>query len=379
MKAVTYQGYRKVEVASVAAPTIQDPEDIIVRVTRSGLCGSDLHLYNGMIPSLERGYVLGHETIGIVEETGRAVHKVKKHDRVVIPFNVACGKCRFCASQLESLCDESNAEGEIGSAFGYSRLLGDYPGSQAQYLRVPYGNFMPFVVPEACELPDDQLVMLSDALPSALWSVRYAGVKPGDTVIVLGAGQIGLLVQKYAWLYGASRVICVEPVEYRAEHAKRTNGVETHTEIRAEEIGPYLLEKTSGGADVVIDCVGMDGKKNLLESVETALRLQGGAEGAIRSAAQMVRKGGTIQLTGVYGLRYNSFPLGDLFARGVTLKMGQASVLHLVPQVYDDLARGRVDPSDLLTHKLPIDAAPHAYDIFLHKKEQCIKIVMCPN
>jgi S-(hydroxymethyl)glutathione dehydrogenase/alcohol dehydrogenase len=379
MKAVTFQGFRKVEVGPVPPPSIQQPEDIIVRVTRAGLCGSDLHLYNGLIPSLERGYVLGHETIGVVEEVGRAVHKVKKGDRVVIPFNVACGTCRFCAAQIESQCDVSNNEGEIGSVFGYSRLLGDYPGSQAEYLRVPYGNFMPFVLPEDCEIPDDHLVMLSDAMPSALWSVRHAGVKPGDTVVVLGAGPIGLLVQKYAWKFGAARVICIEPVEYRAAHAMRTNGVETHTVTKEEEIGPYILEKTSGGADVVIDCVGMDGKRNFLESVETALRLQGGAEGAIRSASQMVRKGGTIQLTGIYGIRYNSFPLGDLFARGVTMKMGLASAVHLIPEVYRDVRDGAIDPSDLVTHKLPIDAAPHAYEIFQRKEENCLKIVLCPN
>jgi S-(hydroxymethyl)glutathione dehydrogenase/alcohol dehydrogenase len=378
MKAVTYQGMRNVEVKEVDDPRIEKPDDILVRITRTAICGSDLHLVHGMVPNLPKDYIIGHEPMGIVEETGPEVTRVKKGDRVIIPFTMACGRCRYCQNKLESQCDNANPHGDSGGYLGYSETFGGYAGGQAEMVRVPFGNFTPFRVPDDCELEDEQLLFLSDIVPTAYWGVDAAGVKPGDTVIVLGCGPVGLLAQKFAWMKGAERVIAVDYIGYRLEHAKRTNRVEIVNFESEDNIGNHLKELTGGGADVVIDCVGMDGKKTFVEQVETLLMLQGGAMGAIKIASQAVRKGGTIQLVGVYGMRYNAFPLGDLFSRNITLKMGQAPVIHYMPELYQMIAEGRFDPTDIITHRLPLSEAKKGYELFDTKTDGCIKVVLKP-
>ncbi len=378
MKAVTYQGIRDVAVKEVKDPKIEKPDDIIVRITSTAICGSDIHLIHGMIPNLPQDYIIGHEPMGIVEEIGPDVVKLKKGDRVIVPFNVSCGQCFYCLNELESQCDNSNPHGDAGGFFGYSETFGGYAGGQAELLRVPYGNFTPFRVPDDCEMEDEQILFLSDILPTAYWGIDNAGVKKGDTVIVLGCGPVGLLAQKIAWLKGAERVIAVDYIDYRLEHAKRTNRVETVNFEEHEHAGLVLKEMTGGGADVVLDCVGMDGKKTFVEKVESALKLQGGAMGAIVIASQAVRKGGTIQLVGVYGMRYNAFPLGDLFARNITLKMGQAPVIHYMPELYKLIQQGKLDPTDMITHRLPLEEAKRGYEIFDAKEDGCIKVVLKP-
>jgi len=378
MKAVTYQGFMNVKVKEVPEPIIKQPEDVIVKVTHASICGSDLHFYHGMIPSLEKEYVLGHEAIGVVEEVGNDVFGLKRGDKVVIPFNIACGKCIYCKSNLESQCENVNVEGEIGACYGCSRLYGDYSGSQAEYVRVPFANFAPFKVPENNVVTDEELLLLADALPTAFWGIDHAGVKNGDTVIVIGCGPIGLITQKLAWLRGAKRVIAVDRILYRLEFAKNWSHAECYLYNDSKELSDVLLELTSGGADVVIDCVGMSGKMTSLELVETALQFQGGALGAIEFASQVVRKGGTIQLIGVYGLRYNQFPLGDLFIRNITLKMGIAPVIHSIPYLYNLLQSKQLELSDVITHKLPITEAEHAYRIFNKRIENCLKIILSP-
>lgn len=378
MKAVTYQGMRNVEVKDVPTPNIQKADDIVVRITSTAICGSDLHLIHNMIPNMHPDEVIGHEPMGIVEEVGPEVTRVNKGDRVVIPFNIACGQCYYCQHHLESQCDNSNQNGEAGAYFGYSGTFGGYPGGQAEFLRVPYGNFTPFVVPQSSELEDEQLLFLSDIIPTAYWGVDTGGVKPGDTVIVLGCGPVGLLAQKFAWMKGANRVIAVDYIGYRLEHARRVNNVEVVDFTEEENIGSHLKEITNGGADVVIDCVGMDGKKTMVEQVESLLKLQGGTLGAIQIAAQAVRKGGTVVLIGVYGARYNQFPLGDFFARNITLKMGQAPVIHYMPDLYHMIEQGRFDPTDIITHRLPLTEGKHAYEIFDGKADGCIKVVLKP-
>lgn len=378
MKAVTYQGIKDVQVKEVQEPRIEKSDDVIVRITSTAICGSDLHLIHGMIPNLPADYVIGHEPMGVVEEVGPDVTKVKKGDRVIIPFTVACGQCFYCTNNLESQCDNSNPHGEAGGFFGYSETYGGYAGGQAELLRVPFANFTAFKVPEDCELEDEKLLFLSDILPTAYWGVDDSGVKQGDTVIVLGCGPVGLLAQKIAWLKGAERVIAVDYIGYRLEHAKRTNRVEIVNFEEEDNIGSHLKEMTGGGADVVIDCVGMDGKMTFLEIVESALKLQGGAMGAIQIASQAVRKGGTIQLVGVYGMRYNAFPLGDLFSRNVTLKMGQAPVIHYMPELYRLITEGRLDPTDIITHRLPLLEAKQGYEIFDTKSDNCIKVILKP-
>ncbi|MCY7945308.1 glutathione-dependent formaldehyde dehydrogenase [Bacillus atrophaeus] len=378
MKAVTYQGIKDIRVKEVKAPEIKKSDDIIVKLTTTAICGSDLHLIHGMIPNFPEDYIIGHEPMGIVEEAGPDVHKVKKGDRVIIPFNVSCGECFFCKNQLESQCDNSNANGEMGAYFGYSDTTGGYPGGQAEYMRVPYANFTPFRIPDDCEVEDEKLVLLSDAMSTAYWSVDNAGVKKGDTVIILGCGPVGLLAQKFAWLKGAKRVIAVDYIDYRLQHAKRTNNVEIVNFENEQNTGSYLKEMTQGGADVVIDCVGMDGKMSPLEFLATGLKLHGGAMGALVMAAQAVRKCGTIQVTGAYGMRYNAFPFGDIFQRNVNIRTGQAPVIHYMPYLYNLIAEGKVDPGDIITHVLPLDQAKKGYEVFDTKTDGAIKVLLKP-
>jgi S-(hydroxymethyl)glutathione dehydrogenase/alcohol dehydrogenase len=378
MKAVTYQGKKKVEVKEVGDAKLVKRDDILVRVTSTAICGSDLHIYHGLIPGMYDDYVIGHEPMGIVEETGPDVTRVKKGDRVIIPFNVACGECFFCQNQMESQCDNANDAKDTGGYFGYSETYGGYMGGQAELLRVPFGNFVPFKVPVDAEVEDEKILFLSDILPTAYWGVDNAGVKPGDTVIILGCGPVGLLAQKFAWQKGAKRVIAVDHVDYRLEHAKRTNNVETYNFEKTHDINQTLLEATKGGADVVIDCVGLDAKRTAMEKVETALMLQGGSLGAFNTAANVVRKFGTIQVIGVYGLKYNMFPFGHLFERNVQVKMGQAPVIHYMPELFRQIQTGKIDPTDIITHRLHISDAPRAYEIFDNKDESCIKVVLKP-
>ncbi|MBS4209270.1 zinc-dependent alcohol dehydrogenase [Bacillus sp. FJAT-50079] len=377
MKAVTYQGPKKVEVKQVDDPKIQKKDDIIIRITSTAICGSDLHLYQGNM-KLREDYIIGHEPMGIVEETGSEVTKVKKGDRVIIPFTVACGNCIYCQNQMESQCDHSNPFEDTGGYFGYTEMYGDHPGGQAEFLKVPFGNFMPFLVPESCELEDESLLFLSDVLPTAYWSVENAGVKKGDTVIVLGCGPVGLMTQKFASLKGAGRVIAIDYLEYRLLQAKRMNKVEIYDFSKIEDIGLYLREITKGGADVIIDCAGMDGKKTPLEKMGQKLKLQGGTLSAIEIAMKAVRKYGTVQLTGVYGSNYNLFPLGEFFSRNITLKMGQAPVIHYMPELYEKIVNEEFDPTEIITHKLPLDDAAHGYQIFNGREDDCIKVVLKP-
>ncbi|WP_404459388.1 zinc-dependent alcohol dehydrogenase [Oceanobacillus kapialis] len=377
MKAVTYQGKYEVAVKKVPFPTIQDSEDVIVRITSTAICGSDLHLYQGNFP-LPIGYTIGHEPMGIVEEIGPDVTKVKKGDRVVIPFTVACGTCPYCNNHQESQCDNSNPHYDSGGYFGYSEKFGDFPGGQAEYLRVPYGNYTPFLIPEDCELEDEQLLFLSDVLPTAYWSVEHAGVKQGDTVIVLGCGPVGLMAQKFAWQKGASRVIAIDYVGYRLQHSKQTNKTEIFDFTKYDDMGETLKEITKGGADVVIDCVGMDGKKSALEFAEQKLKLQGGTLGPIQIATKAVKKFGTVQLTGVYGGLYNLFPLGPFFTRNITLKMGQAPARSYMQELYQQITAKKIDPTDIITHKIPLDDAAKGYELFQKKQDDCIKVILKP-
>ena len=377
MKAVTYQGANSIEVKNVDDAKIEKKDDIIVRITSTSICGSDLHLYQGNFP-LPKGYIIGHEPMGIVEEVGSEVARVKKGDRVVIPFTVACGQCHYCTHNLESQCDNSNPHYDSGGYFGYSEKFGNYPGGQAEYLRVPFGNFTPFVIPPSCELEDESLLFLSDVLPTAYWSVEHAGVKAGDTVIVLGCGPVGLMAQRFAWMKGAERVIAVDHLTYRMERAKQINRVETFDFTKHDDMGEHLKEITHGGAEVVIDCVGMDGKKSTLEYIEQKLKLQGGTLGPIQISTKAVRKCGTVQITGVYGGNYNLFPLGAFFARNITLKMGQAPVIHYMPGLYNKIMEGSFDPTAIITHRMPLDQASHAYRIFNNHEEECVKVVLKP-
>jgi len=377
MKAVTYQGKKSVEVKKVDFPTIEDSEDIIVRITSTAICGSDTHLYLGNFP-IPIDYIIGHEPMGIVEEVGKDVTVVKKGDRVVIPFTVACGSCYYCTHDLQSQCDQSNPHYDSGGYLGFTEKFGNYAGGQAEYLRVPFGNYTPFKIPEDCELDDDYLLFLSDVLPTAYWSVENAGVKEGDTVIVLGCGPIGLMAQSFAWQKGAKRVIAVDYIDYRLDHARQMNKVEVFDFTEDKDMGETLKEVTKGGADVVIDCVGMDGKKSPLEFIEQKLKLQGGTLGPLQISTKAVRKGGTVQLTGIYGGLYNMFPLGPFWIRNVSLRMGQAPARAYMPKLYNQVVKGTIDPTKIITHSLPLDQAAHGYDLFTNRKDNCTKVILKP-
>ena len=376
MKAIVYNGVQDVQVKEVPDPKIEKKDDIIIKVTSTAICGSDLHLVHGMIKNLPHGFVLGHETMGIVEEVGPEVHTVKKGDRVIVPFPVSCGHCWFCQHNHFSQCDNSNPNGEVGGIFGYSDTYGGYPGGQAEYLRVPYGNVGPLVVPE--ELTDEQVLFLTDILPTSYWGTDMAGVKNNDTVVVLGCGPVGLLTIKWAALRGAKRIIAVDRVGYRLSHAKGYGGVEVLNFEDHDNTGAHIKEITSGGADVVIDCVGMDGKMSTIEKIETALKLQGGSKSAIEISSEAVRKCGTVMMVGVYGGRYNLFPLGNFFSRNITLKMGQCPAQAYTKTILKYIQEGRIDATDIITHKLSLDKGSYAYSIFDAKEDNCIKVVLKP-
>lgn len=376
MKALVYEGVKDVKVKKVDDPKIQHAEDIIVKVTSTAICGSDLHLIHGMIPNLKKGSILGHETMGIVEEVGPSVTKVKKGDRVIIPFPVSCGHCWYCDHDLYSQCDNSNPYEEVGGIFGYSHTYGGYDGGQAEYLRVPFANVGPTIVPD--ELEDEQVLFLTDILPTSYWGVQMSNMKKGDTVIVLGCGPVGLLSIKWAIFMGAKRVIAVDCVEYRLNHAKSYKGVETVNLENFDDTGKYLKEITSGGADVIIDCVGMDGKMSIIEKIETKLKLQGGSKSAIEISSNAIRKGGTVSMVGVYGALYNMFPLGNFFSKNITLKMGQCPAHAFVDPILKLIKEGKFDATDIITHKISLNKGDYAYDIFDNKKDNCIKVILKP-
>ncbi|WAH35589.1 alcohol dehydrogenase catalytic domain-containing protein [Alicyclobacillus dauci] len=380
MKAVTFQGLRKIEVKDVPDPIIQNPDDIIVKITSTAIGGSDLHAVHGMTPYVKRDDILGCEAMGIVEAVGKSVTRVQRGDRVVIPCHVACGECRTCR-RLQRPCVSTSDAGlsdELDEHDAPRAMIGHGVAGQAEYVRVPYGNFAPYVLPQSCELPDEHLLFLSDILPTAFWGVEEAGVKRGDTVVVLGCGPLGLLVHKLVWLKRPKRVLAVDYIEYRLAHAHIHNNVETINFTNGENTGELLRELTLGGADVVIDCVGMDGKKTLMERTETNLKIQSGTLSAIHTAARATRRGGTIQLLGTYGTRYNAFPLGDMYTRNITLKMGLAPVVHYMPRLFSLLESQAIDPTDVITHRVPLSDAKHAYEVFDAKMDNCIKVILKP-
>ncbi len=379
MKAVTFQGAKKMKVKEVPDAKLQERNDILVKITSTAICGSDLHIYQGALPA-HKDYVIGHEPMGIVEEAGPDVTSVKKGDRVVIPFNISCGECYFCQNDFESQCDNSNPNPSLdtGGYFGFTERYGNHPGGQAEYLRVPYGNFMPLKIPESVELEDEALLFMSDVLPTALWSVENAGVKKGSTVAVLGCGPIGLMAQKFAWMKGASRVIAVDNLSYRLFKAQKMNNVEVVNFDNFEDAGEHIREITQGGVDIVIDCVGMDGKKSAVEEIGQKLSLTGGTISAIEIGMKAIRKFGTMQLTGVYGSMYHGFPLGNMFERNIEIKMGQAPVVHYMPRLFDMIQNGEFDPTEIVTHRMKMDQAEEAYQIFNDHEDECIKVVFKP-
>ena len=379
MKALSYYGKNDVRVVTKPEPRIEHPEDCIVKVTTAAICGSDLHLYHGLIPDTRVGHTFGHECVGIVEEVGPAVRNLQRGDRVVVPFNIACGRCFFCTQKLWSQC-ENSSDSAMAGIYGYSHTCGGYDGAQAEYVRVPYADVGPRKLPP--EITDRQGVMLADIFPTGYFGAENAQIRPGDTVAVFGCGPVGLFAAKSAkQFFGAGRVIAVDAVPYRLEAAAEWAGAET---VNYREVGDPVLrlkEMTGGrGPDSCIDCVGLEAEGDKLHAVQGAMLLEAGSIAALAWAINAVRPGGTVSIVGVYGPPFNNFfPIGWAMNRNLTFKMGQANVLNYLDDLIEKTRSGAIDPSFVATHELKLDDAPAGYEMFEQRRDGAIKVLLHPT
>ena len=380
MLAMDYRGPRRVRIEEKPMPTIQHPRDAIVRVTRSCICGSDLHLYHGMVPDTRVGMTFGHEFCGVVEEVGSAVENLSRGDRVLVPFNIACGQCHFCKQGLFGNCHESNpAATAVGGIFGYSHTAGGYDGGQAEYVRVPYADFGPTLIPDWMD-PDDA-VLLTDVVPTGYQAAEMGGIQKGDTVVVFGAGPVGLLAARSAWLFGAGRVIVIDHVEYRLDFARTYCPAEVYDFREIGDPVVFLKKATDGlGADVCIDAVGADASGNAWHTVfGKKLKLEAGSAVPLHWAINSVKKGGVVSIVGVYGPTGNMIPIGNVVNKGITIRANQAAVKRHLPKLIEHVKAGRIDPRAIITHRMPLEEVAEAYHLFSSKLDGCIKPVLIPN
>ncbi|HET6229288.1 MAG TPA: zinc-dependent alcohol dehydrogenase [Longimicrobiaceae bacterium] len=390
MKAICWHGKEDMRCDNVPDPSIVDQTDAIVRITSTAICGSDLHLYDGFVPTMEAGDIVGHEPMGIVEEVGRDVKRLKKGDRVVVPFTISCGTCWFCEKTLYSLCDRSNRNPEIAAGmmghspaglFGYSHMLGGFAGGQAQYLRVPFADVGPLRVES--DLADEQVLFLSDIFPTGYMAAENAQIEPGDTVAVWGCGPVGQFTIQSAWMLGAGRVIAIDRVPERLQMA-RTHGRAEIIDAANESVSARLLEMTGGrGPDRCIDAVGCEAHgagsvDAVYDKVKTALMMETDRAHVIRECIMVCRKGGTVSIPGVYVGMVDKFPLGAAMNKGLTFKMGQTHVQRYLEPLLKRVETGEIDPSFVVTHTVPIEKAPEMYKTFRDKKDGCIKVVLKP-
>lgn len=360
-------------------PEILHPNDAIVQVTRSCICGSDLHLYHGLVPDTRVGSTFGHEFTGVVVEVGSGVQKLKVGDHVMVPFNIACGSCPFCKQELFGNCHESNPEATaVGGIFGYSHTAGGYDGGQAEYVRVPYADVGPTIIPAGMDL--DDAVMLTDVTPTGYQAAEMGGIQTGDTVVVFGAGPVGIMAARCAWLFGAGRVIIIDHIDYRLEFARNYAYCEAYNFKDMHDPVVFLKKETGGlGADVCIDAVGCDAAGNLFQSlVGRKLPLTGGAATALHWAINSVKKSGIVSIVGVYGPLDALVPIGNVVNKGLTLRANQASVKRLLPKLIDHVMAGRLNPKGLITHRIPLEEVSEGYHIFSAKRDNCIKPVLIP-
>ena len=389
MKATCWYGKHDVRVEEVPDPVILNPRDAIVRITSTAICGSDLHLYDGFIPSMRKGDILGHEFMGEVVELGSEVRNLKVGDRVVVPFPIACGNCFFCEKELYSLCENSNpnawmAEKMYGHAacgiYGYSHLTVEYAGGQAEYARVPFADVGPLKVPEG--MSDEQVLFLSDILPTGYMAAEACDIHPGDTVAVWGCGPVGQFALQSARVLGAERVIAIDCVPERLDMAARHTGAET-VDFVQEDVLDALKELTGGrGPDACIDAVGMEahvhGAIATYDRVKQAMMLETDRPAALRQAIMACRNGGTVSVPGVYGGFLDKFPMGSIMQRSLTIKTGQTHVHRYMRPLLEMIQDGRIDPTFVITHRMALDEAPEAYETFKHKQDDCVKVVLAP-
>ena len=381
MQAMVYHGPDDVRYESKPDPRIEHPNDVIVRVTCAAICGSDLHLYHGLVPDTRVGHTFGHEFTGIVEETGPSVERLGRGDRVVVPFNISCGTCFFCERDLFGMCESSNPNSEIASGvFGYSHSTGGYDGGQAEYVRVPFADVGPMKIPDGME--DEDVLFLSDIFPTGYQAAEMGDIQEGDTVVVLGCGPVGIFAQKSAQLMGAGRVIAVDQLDYRLEFARGFNdGVETVDFTQHDDPVAYLKGITGGrGPDVVIDAVGLEADgSSMHDFLGLFLKLEAGAATAIEWAIHTVRKGGRVVLMGVYGPPWNLVPIGTAMNKGLTLRMAQCNTKRYMGHLLDHIREGRVNAKGLISHRLPLSEVSDAYEMFGERKDDCRKVVLYPG
>ncbi|MES2670006.1 MAG: zinc-dependent alcohol dehydrogenase [Pseudomonadota bacterium] len=387
MKALTYHGKKDVRVEDVPDPVLIDRDDIILRVTATAICGSDLHLYRGKIPDLHDGDILGHEFMGVVEEIGPGVKAVKKGDRVVIPFVIACGECFHCRLDEFSACETTNTG--KGSAmnrkgikppaalFGYSHLYGGIAGGQAQFVRVPQANVGPLIVPDA--LADEQVLFLSDILPTGYQAVVNAGIGRGSTVAIFGAGPVGLMSAACARMLGTERIFMVDELQYRLDFAEAAYGIIPINMKDVDDPAELIISRTHGrGADATIDAVGFEAKGSTTETVLTTLKLEGSSGAALRQCIAATRRCGTVSIPGVYAGFLHGFLLGDAFDKGLTFKMGQTHVQKLMPELLERIGDGLLKPEIIISHRMSLADAAQGYATFDNAEDDCRKVVLTP-
>ncbi|GEO38055.1 glutathione-dependent formaldehyde dehydrogenase [Skermanella aerolata] len=383
-------GTKDIQVRNVPDPKILNPDDAIVRITSTAICGSDLHLYNGFIPSMEKGDIMGHEFMGEVVEVGRDVKKLKVGDRVVVPFPIACGHCMNCESHLYSVCENSNPNAWMAeklwgyspaAIYGYSHMLGGYAGGQAEYARVPYADVGPIKIPDG--MPDEQVLFLSDIFPTGYMGADNCNIKRGDTIAVWGCGPVGQFAIKSAFLLGAERVIAIDRFPYRLKMASEQGGAETINYAEVDSVPEALREMTGGrGPDACIDAVGMEahgmGLIGAYDRAKQAMMLETDRIIALREAILSCRNGGTVSVIGVYGGFVDKFPFGAVVNRSLTIKAGQAHVQHYMKPLLEHIQKGDIDPSFVITHRLNLNDAASGYSTFLNKQDECMKVVLRP-
>lgn len=380
MRALSYRGPNRIRMENKPEPRLEHPNDVLLRITRTTICGSDLHLYHGFVPDTRVGSTFGHEFTGVVEELGSSVQNLKRGDRVVVPFNIACGTCFFCKREVTSCCENTNPRSSVsGGIFGYSHTTGGYDGGQAELVRVPFADVGPMKIPD--DMTEEEVLFLSDIVPTGYQAAEMGRIRPEDTVAVFGCGPVGLFAQRSAWLLGARRVIALDSIDERLERARTFANVEAVDLKSVKDPVLHLRKMTEGrGPDVCIDAVGLEASGSMIHNVlGRLLMLEAGAPTSINWAIQSVRRAGTVVLIGVYGPPWNLVDMGSAMNKGLTVRMGQCDVKRYMPHLLEHVRAGRIDAKALITHRFPLEEAAEAYKLFESRREGVVKCVLIPE